>query len=50
MIVNFNEDYLRDLYRSGKSDKKHRFQPQIVRNLKSATIIQYTIKGRFMSR
>ena len=31
MIVNFNEDYLRDLYRSGKSDKKHRFQPQIVR-------------------
>ena len=31
MIVNFNEDYLRDLYSSGKSDKKHRFQPQIVR-------------------
>ena len=31
MILNFNEDYLRDLYRSGKSDKKHRFQPQIVR-------------------
>ena len=31
MIVKFNEDYLRDLYRSGKSDKKHRFQPQIVR-------------------
>ena len=33
MIVKFNEDYLRDLYRSGKSDKKHRFQPQIVRKL-----------------
>ena len=31
MIVKFNEDYLRDLYRSGKSDKKHCFQPQIVR-------------------
>ena len=31
MIVNFNEDYLRDLYRTGISDKKHRFQPQIVR-------------------
>ena len=27
----FQRDYLRDLYRSGKSDKKHRFQPQIVR-------------------
>ena len=27
----FNEDYLRDLYQLGKSDKKHRFQPQIIR-------------------
>ena len=25
-------------------------QPQYYNNLKSATIIQYTIKGRFMSR
>ncbi len=31
MEVNFKEDYLRDLYHTGKSDKKHRFQPQIVR-------------------
>lgn len=31
MKVNFKEDYLRDLYHFGKSDKKHRFQPQIVR-------------------
>lgn len=31
MIVTFAEDYLCELYSSGKSDKKHRFQPQIVR-------------------
>ena len=31
MEVKFNEDYLRDLYHLGKSDKKHRFQPQIIR-------------------
>lgn len=31
MEVEFNKDYLRDLYQYGKSDKKHRFQPQIIR-------------------
>lgn len=31
MEINFNETYLRDLYTTGKADKKHRFQPQIVR-------------------
>ncbi len=31
MIVTFNEDYLYELYSSGKSDKKHRYQPQIIR-------------------
>ena len=32
MTVTFEEDYLRDLYETGKStDKKHRFQPGIVR-------------------
>ena len=32
MIVTFEEDYLRELYENGKaSDKKHRFQPQVVR-------------------
>ena len=33
MIVNFNEDYLRDLYSSGKSDKKHRFQPKSLESI-----------------
>jgi len=32
MTVTFEEDYLRELYENGKaSDKKHRFQPQVVR-------------------
>ena len=32
MIVTFEEDYLRELYEDGQtSDKKHRYQPQIVR-------------------
>jgi proteic killer suppression protein len=32
MIVTFEEEYLRELYEYGQtSDKKHRFQPQIIR-------------------
>jgi hypothetical protein len=32
MIVTFEEDYLRELYEDGQaSDKKHRFQPQIIK-------------------
>ena len=31
MEVNFKEIYLRDLYKTGKADKKHRFQPQIIK-------------------
>lgn len=32
MIVNFEEEYLRQLYEDGKcKDKKHRYQPDIVR-------------------
>jgi len=31
MIVEFEKEYLRDLYEKGKtSDKKYRFQPQII--------------------
>lgn len=32
MIVTFQEEYLRDLYLKGKDDKKHRFQPDVIRN------------------
>lgn len=31
MEINFNEEYLRLLYTKGVSDKKHRYQPQIIR-------------------
>lgn len=32
MIVTFEEVYLRDLYEKGKTDdKKHRYQPQIIK-------------------
>lgn len=32
MLVTFEQDYLRELYEQGETrDKKHRFQPQIVR-------------------
>ena len=34
MIVAFDKDYLRELYEIGKSDKKHRFQPDIVKRYK----------------
>ena len=31
MEINFDKKYLRDLYVTGEADKKHRFQPQIIR-------------------
>ena len=31
MEIIFKETYLRDLYQTGKADKKHRFQPQIIK-------------------
>ena len=31
MIVTFDKDYLRELYETGKDDKKHRFQPEVIR-------------------
>ncbi len=34
MIVAFEKDYLRKLYETGKSDKKHSFQPDIVKRYK----------------
>lgn len=31
MDIVFKEEYLREMYLIGKTDKKHRYQPQIVR-------------------
>ena len=34
MVVTFDKDYLLELYETGKGDKKHRFQPDIVKRYK----------------
>ena len=34
MVVTFEKEYLRELYVTGKGDKKHRFQPDIVKRYK----------------
>ncbi len=40
MIVTFNEEYLENLYKTGKTgQKKFRFQPQIVRGYQKAVKI-----------
>jgi len=32
MVLNFEKNYLREMYENGKSsDKKHRFQPELIR-------------------
>ena len=31
MIVTFDKDYLRELYETGKGDKKHCYQPDIIK-------------------
>lgn len=31
MEIVFNEEYLQELYTKGKADKKHRYQPQVIR-------------------
>ena len=31
MEIIFNEEYLREMYTTGKTDKKHHFQPQVIR-------------------
>lgn len=35
MLVTFDKEYLKELYESGKTkDKKHRFQPEVVKRYK----------------
>lgn len=37
MQIEFDKEYLRELYQTGKtSDKKHRFQPQVIKGYKKA--------------
>lgn len=45
MLIEFDQDYLRELYEDGKaSDKKHRFHPQVVRGYQKA------VKALFRAR
>jgi len=43
MIVTFDKDYLRELYETGKCDKKHRFQPEVIR--KYQICIRYLLEA-----
>lgn len=37
MLIEYGQEYLRELYEKGKtSDKKHRFQPEVVRGYQKA--------------
>ena len=48
MIVTFQEDYLKELYKDGQAnDKKHRFQPQIVK--KYTRIVDLMIEQKDMN-
>ena len=35
MIIEFEKDYLKQLYVEGKAGKKHRFQPQVIKKYKN---------------
>ena len=40
MNIVFDQEYLSDLYFNGKTnDKKHRFQPEVVRSYQKAVVI-----------
>ena len=40
MYIEFDKDYLRELYTDGKtSDKKHRYQPEVVRSYQKAVFL-----------
>jgi proteic killer suppression protein len=40
MEISFEKEYLRELYKTGKTtDKKHRFQPQVVNRYQQAVFI-----------
>ncbi len=45
MLVSFNEAYLEELYKKGTTkDKKHRYQPQVIRGYQKA--IKYLIQAK----
>ena len=51
MEIIFNEEYLKELYETGKTDKKHRFQPQIVRKyIRVIDLMRDTENTRWLCR
>lgn len=39
MLIEFDKDYLRELFEQGRtSDKKHRFQPEIIKGYKKCVL------------
>ena len=46
MIVTFDKEYLKELYESGKAnDKKHHFQPEIIRRYKRCIDIMISVSN-----
>ena len=51
MEINFDKDYLRQLYEEGKTtDKKHRFQPNIVARYQQEAWKSFTSSTRFIMK
>ena len=51
MVLNFEKEYLRELYEKGKSsDKKHRFQPEIIRAYAKCVCVCVTVKRSYHPR
>lgn len=44
MIVTFEEEHLRNLYQTGKTDKKHRYQPEVVRGFQKCIKMMTMVK------
>lgn len=46
MIVTFEKEYLRELYETGKTaDKRHRYQPEIVRKYRYCISLMRRVSG-----
>ena len=46
MIVTFDKEYLKELYETGKAnDKKHHFQPEIIRRYKRCIDIMINVSN-----
>lgn len=40
MVIEFNKDYLRELYETGRTgDRKHRYQPEVIRGYQKAVFL-----------